>query len=108
MTYQDFIDQLDLAELSIKQFALLIKRTPNAITNYASKDEVPAHIAIIATLCAQMHLAGLDFHGAIAGIDFNAMKPREDGIKGFRGGRSKDPDANTDRSTFDIDQPIPY
>lgn len=108
MTYQDFIDQLDLAELSIKQFALLIKRTPNAITNYASKDEVPAHIAIIATLCAQMHLAGLDYRSVITGIDFSPMKPRENGVKGFRGDKSKAHDASTDSSAFDFDQPIPY
>lgn len=88
MTYQEFLKQLDKAEMSIKEFAHLIKRTPNALTNYASKGEVPAHIAIIATLCAHMHLAGYDYRGVIAGIDFAGMKPREDGVKGFRGNRT--------------------
>ncbi len=87
MTYKDFLDRLDAAELTVKEFARLIKRTPNAITNYAGKGEVPAHIAIIATLIAEMNLREIDFRAIISEVDFHGIKPRQDEVKGFRGRR---------------------
>lgn len=85
MTYDEFLDEIDAAELTVKEFAHLIKRTPNAITNYASKGEVPAHLAIIATLIAEMHFRKIDYRSVIADIEFHGMTPRKGGAKGFRG-----------------------
>ena len=107
MTYEEFLGKLTVAELTVRDFALLIKRTPNAITNYASKEEVPAHIAIIATLCAHMHIAGQDYKAIISGIDFQGVKPRQDGKKGFRG-RMKASDSGGAFPDIDMDQPVPY
>lgn len=106
MTYQEFLRQLEIADMSVKEFARLIKRTPNAITNYATKDEVPAHLAIIGTLCAYMHVAGQDYRAIISSIDFHGVKPREDGVKGFRGNKT---DSSQEPETQEfMDRPVPY
>lgn len=107
MTYDEFIQQLDRADIKVREFAQLIKRTPNAITNYAGKGEVPALIAIVATLIAEMHLSGIDYRSTIGAIEFEGIAPRSDGKAGFRGtprypaGKVGDPlstEADTDLS----------
>lgn len=65
MTYTEFKRQLGKAGLTVRAFAALLGQTPNSITNYASKGEVPTHLAIIATLMATMADAGLDFRHAL-------------------------------------------
>lgn len=107
MTYDEFTQQLDRADIKVREFAQLIKRTPNAITNYAGKGEVPALIAIVATLIAEMHLSGIDYRSTISAIEFEGIAPRTDGKPGFRGtpryptGKAGDPlstEADTDIS----------
>lgn len=61
MTYTEFKRQLGKAGLTVRAFAALLGQTPNSITNYASRGEVPAHLAIISVLMAEMAEAGLDF-----------------------------------------------
>lgn len=85
MTYDEFTEQLDRADIKVREFAQLIKRTPNAITNYAGKGEVPALIAIVATLIAEMHLSGIDYRSVIGSIEFEGIAARTDGKTGFRG-----------------------
>lgn len=106
MTYEEFTQQLDRAGIKVREFATLIKRTPNAITNYASKGEVPALIAIVATFIAEMNTRGVDYRAIISDIDFHGIKPREDGVKGFRG-KKNEADNKQDDQTF-LDHPIPY
>ena len=65
MTYTEFKRQLGKAGLTVRAFAALLGQTPNSITNYASKGEVPTHLAIIATLMAEMADAGMDFHALL-------------------------------------------
>ncbi len=65
MTYTEFKRQLGKAGLTVRAFAALLGQTPNSITNYASKGEVPTHLAIIATLMAEMVDAGLEFRVAL-------------------------------------------
>ena len=65
MTYTEFKRQLGKAGLTVRAFAALMGQTPNSITNYASKGEVPTHLAIIATLMAEMVDAGIDFRLAL-------------------------------------------
>ncbi|MCL1886724.1 MAG: XRE family transcriptional regulator [Betaproteobacteria bacterium] len=86
MTYDEFRRQLGKAGLTVKGFALLIKQTPNSITNYATHGEVPPHLAIIAALMGDMAEAGLDFRTTLARIQYEASKPRGGAIKGRFGG----------------------
>ncbi|WP_288128479.1 XRE family transcriptional regulator [Thiomonas sp.] len=65
MTYTEFKRQLGKAGLTVRAFAALMGQTPNSITNYASKGQVPTHLAIIATLMAEMVDAGIDFRLAL-------------------------------------------
>lgn len=68
MTYTEFKRQLGKAGLTVRAFAALLGQTPNSITNYASKGEVPTHLAIIAVLMAEMADAGLDFKDALRSV----------------------------------------
>lgn len=86
MTYEEFRRQLGKAGLSVKGFAELIKQHPNSITNYAAQGEVPPHMAIIATLMADMADHELDFRVPLLRIHFEAAKPRGSAVKGKFGG----------------------
>ena len=65
MTYTEFKRQLGKAGLTVRAFAALLGQTPNSITNYASKGDVPTHLAIIATLMAEMADAGMNFQALL-------------------------------------------
>lgn len=86
MTYDEFRRQLGKAGLTAKEFAELIKQSPNSITNHAKQGEVPSHLAIIAALMGDMADAGMDFRTTLSRIPFEACKPRGGSIKGQFGG----------------------
>ena len=86
MTYEEFRRQLGKAGLTIKEFAELIKQTPNSITNHAAEGEVPSHLAIIAALMGEMAESGVDFRGALGKVDYEPSKPRGGAAKGKFGG----------------------
>ena len=75
MTYTEFKRQLGKAGLTVRAFAALLGQTPNSITNYASKGDVPTHLGIIATLMAEMADAGMDFQAVLqrAGLTASAI-----------------------------------
>lgn len=91
MIYKEFRRQLGKAGLTVKEFAELIKQTPNSITNHAAEGEVPSHLAIISALIADMADAGVDFRTTLGRIEFEPSKPRGGATKGRFGG-SKQPD----------------
>lgn len=87
MLYSEFRRQLGKAGLTVKEFACLIKQTPNSITNHAAHGEVPPHLAIIATLMGDMAESGLDFRTTLARIQFEPSKLRGGVEKGRFGGK---------------------
>jgi hypothetical protein len=87
MTYDEFRRQLGKAGLTVKEFAELIKQTPNSITNYAAQGGIPPHLAIIAALMADMAESGSDFRGTLARIQFGSSKSRGRAIKGSFGSK---------------------
>jgi hypothetical protein len=89
MTYDEFRRQLGKAGLTVKSFAELIKQHPNSITNYASRGSVPAHMAVIVVLLADMADHQLDFRSALSRIEFEGAKPRGSVVKGKFGGKKK-------------------
>lgn len=86
MTYDEFRRQLGKAGLTAKEFAELIKQSPNSITNYAKQGEVPPHLAIIAALMGDMAEGGQDFRNTLSRIQFEANRPRGGASKGRFGG----------------------
>jgi hypothetical protein len=86
MTYEEFRRQLGKAGLTVKEFAQLIKQTPNSITNHSTDGGVPAHLAIISALMGDMAEAGLDFRETLERIEYKSSKPRGGTRKGRFGG----------------------
>lgn len=86
MNYKEFRRQLGKAGLTIKEFAELIKQTPNSITNHAAEGEVPSHLAIIAALMGAMADASVDFRATLNQIEYEPSKPRGGATKGKFGG----------------------
>lgn len=86
MTYEEFRRQIGKAGLTVKEFAELIKQTPNSITNHAAEGEVPSHLAIIAALMGDMAEAGVDFRATLSRIEYEPSKPRGGATKGRFGG----------------------
>lgn len=59
------------------EMARLLCMHRNSITNYGRVGCVPAHMAVIATMMAEMTMAGLDFRGSIRNL--NLMRKRDRG-----------------------------
>ncbi len=93
MSYNDFLDELTRAGLTVRAFAELIGMNPNSITNYARAQSVPAHLALIATLIAELSVHGINYRSLIAKIEIAPKKPRGRARQGQFGG---DPQAVLD------------
>jgi transcriptional regulator with XRE-family HTH domain len=69
MRYDRFKQELAKAGLSVREFADEIGVNATTVSNYATRDRVPTHFAVIVTLMAAMKENGLDFQNALAGLD---------------------------------------
>ena len=76
MTYGDFITELNKAGLSVRRFADLMRMQPNSISNNKKKGEIPDHLAVIASLLAEMSTHNIDFEQIFARLEPNRKKPR--------------------------------
>lgn len=76
MDYREFKRLLGKAGTTNKEFAALMGLNPNSLSNYAKKDNVPSHLAIIATLLSEMAENQIDFRGVLNKIDVNPKKSR--------------------------------
>lgn len=65
MNYEELKRQIGKAGLTNKAFAELIGINPKSITNFKVRGVVPGHIAIIATLCAEMADRKIDYKEVI-------------------------------------------
>jgi hypothetical protein len=86
MSYKQFLAELGKAGLSVRRFADLIGMNRNSVSNYASREEVPRHLALIATLLAEMNIRGIGFQDAIARVGVTPKRPRGRGKPGRFGG----------------------
>lgn len=91
MTYEEFQRQIGKANLTNVQFAALLKMNRNSLTNYKASGLVPAHIAVIAALMAEMAEKSVDFRPVIARVKVLAKRPRGGGRAGRFGGGAKEP-----------------
>lgn len=75
MDYEQFLQELAVAGLTVKAFADLVGMKPNSITNYAHKG-IPSHLAIIAVLLAEMGNQRVDFRKALQKVRPTPKRPR--------------------------------
>jgi transcriptional regulator with XRE-family HTH domain len=93
MTYDEFLRRLGKAGLSVREFAELVGMNRNSVSNYARREEVPAHLAVIAALMGEMAEHRLDFRAVLEPIDLKLKKPRGRSRPGrFGGDRQNDLD----------------
>lgn len=90
MTYGAFLAELGKAGLTIRGFADLIGMNRNSVSNYAQAADVPRHLALIASLFAEMNLQGLDFKVVVGRVDLVPKKPRGAAKPGRFGGQRQD------------------
>ena len=76
MTYEAFLKSLGRAGLSVRAFADLVGMKPNSVSNYARMGEVPRHLAVIAALCGEMNVCGIDYQRVVSRIGAEPKKPR--------------------------------
>lgn len=86
MPYDEFKRLLGKAGLSIKEFADLMRISCNSVSNYASKGNVPTHLAIAVTLMSEMAEAKLDFRSALRLLPLKDKKSRGAASQGIFGG----------------------
>lgn len=91
MTYEEFQRHVGKAGLTLRQFADLIKMNRVSLSNYASKGEVPSHLAVIVALMGEMAEHQIDFTEVLSRIEIDAKRPRGAGAPGrFGGSRQAD------------------
>lgn len=76
MKYNEFKINIGKAGLTIDKFSTLIKSSPRSISNYASKGQVPKHLAIISTLLVEMEYNNIDFGHLFERIEIDSFKKR--------------------------------
>ncbi len=76
MIYDQFTRYVGKAGLKLKEFAELVGMTPQSLSNYASKGNVPSHLVIIAVLMGEMADKRLEFRKLIQTLDIPKKKPR--------------------------------
>lgn len=86
MIYDEFQRQVGKAGLTLTEFAALIRMNRASISNLSGKGKVPAHLAIMACLMAEMAEHGIDFRSPLFALDIVAKKPRGGAAKGRFGG----------------------
>lgn len=86
MNYDAFIAELNKSGLTVRAFADLVCMHPNSITNNAQRGEVPAHLAIIAALIAELSTRGVEYQPIISGLNLNKKKARGRSAPGVFGG----------------------
>lgn len=86
VTYDEFIDELGKAGLSVRGFAELLSMRPNSVSNYARRGAVPSHLAVIAALLAEMHVQGISYDVVFSRLDLSKKKARGGASVGKFGG----------------------
>lgn len=89
MTYDDFSRYLGKAGITAKEFALLLKKHPNSVTNNAQKKHIPNELGVIAALIGEMAKNNIEFKNIIEGLELNKRKPRGTVETGNFGSTSK-------------------
>lgn len=76
VTYDDFIIELNKAGLTVRRFAELMSMQPNSVSNNKKKGDVPVHLAVIASLLAEMVSRDIDYASIFERLEPGRKKPR--------------------------------
>lgn len=76
MTYDEFTRHLGKAGLTAKEFASLLKKQPNSITNNAKNGRIPNELGVIAALLGTMAEKKIDFREQLLSLDIQTRKVR--------------------------------
>jgi len=79
MNYGELKRNVGKAGLNMREFAELIKANTNSITNLATKESVPKHLAIIATLLGEMVDKSVEYKHLFEKMDLEPQKARGKG-----------------------------
>jgi len=85
MRYEEFVSELGKAGLNVRAFAELVGMNRNSVSNYSHGD-VPGHLAIIATLTAEMNVQGIDYRRVLEKLKLSPKLPRGGARPGKFGG----------------------
>jgi|SRR5690554_4383826 len=86
MTYQEFTRHLGKAGVSAKEFAKLLKKHPNSITNNARSGCIPNELGVIAALIGEMAENEIEFKPVIRKLELIKRKTRGTAELGKFGG----------------------
>ena len=86
MSYDDFIVELGKAGLSVREFAHLLGRRPNSISNNRKLGDIPDHLAVIAALLAELRVRNIPFRPIFTRLGLSPKKPRGSAASGKFGG----------------------
>jgi hypothetical protein len=76
VTYDNFITELNKAGLTVRRFAELMSMQPNSVSNNKKKGDVPVHLAVIASLLAEMVSREIDYAPIFERVEPGRKKPR--------------------------------
>lgn len=82
VTYEDFLVELNKAGLSVKRFADLIGMQPNSVSNNKKRGEIPVHLALIATLLAEMSARQINYEPVMARVQPLKKRARGAAVEG--------------------------
>jgi len=74
MDYNQFKQELYKLNISVAQFARLIDRKPNTLTNYKQSNKMPIHLTIIIRLMVKLSDLGADPSLVIADLTNDKTK----------------------------------
>ena len=76
MKYDDFKKNIRGANLSMREFADLVKANRNSITNLSTKEKVPKNLYIISALLAELAYYKIDYKKIFQEMDIEPQKAR--------------------------------
>lgn len=76
MTYDEFQQQVSKAGLTLQEFADTVHMNRTSIYNYGKTGKVPAYVAVIAILLADMAARGIDYRTVISNFDISPRNSR--------------------------------
>jgi hypothetical protein len=74
--YSEFTRHLGKAGITVKEFAELLKKNPNSITNNAQKGCIPNELGVIAALIGEMSDNDIEFKRVIERLELKKRKAR--------------------------------
>jgi len=76
MKYDDFKKNIRSANLSMREFADLIKANRNSITNLSTREKIPKNLYIVSALLAELAYHNIDYKKIFQEMDIAPQKAR--------------------------------